>query len=74
MTSSWPALHYGIKVAGSPSARHRCCMTVPPMSFRSFSGLSPAVFQAVDRHTVGTCDMTPLDMVVFVADAIGPTA
>ena len=34
--------------------------------------LSPAVFQAVDRHTVGACDMTPLDMVVFVADAIEP--
>ena len=37
-----------------------------------FPELSPAVFQAVDRHTVGACDMTPLDMVVFVADAIEP--
>ena len=37
-----------------------------------FPELSLAVFQAVDRHTVGACDMTPLDMVVFVADAIEP--
>ena len=47
------ALHYGIKIAGSPSA-------------------ATPLFQAVDRHTVGACDMTPLDMVVFVADAIEP--
>ena len=31
-----------------------------------------SVFQAIDRHSVGACDMTPLDMVVFVADAIEP--
>lgn len=30
------------------------------------------VIQAVDRHTVGAPDMTPLDMVVYVADAIEP--
>ena len=28
--------------------------------------------QAVDRHTVGAEDMSPLDMVVFVADAMEP--
>ena len=53
------ALHYGIKIAG---------YELPQL----FPELSPAVFQAVDRHTVGACDMTPLDMVVFVADAIEP--
>lgn len=32
------ALHYGIKVAGSPSAATPLCMALlPPMSFRSFS-------------------------------------
>lgn len=30
------------------------------------------VIQAIDRHTVGAPDMTPLDMVVYVADAIEP--
>ena len=61
------ALHYGIKVAGSPSAA-----TPLLHGFLVVPELSPAVFQAVDRHTVGACDMTPLDMVVFVADAIEP--
>lgn len=32
------ALHYGIKIAGSPSAATPLCMArLPPMSFRSFS-------------------------------------
>ena len=67
------ALHYGIKVAGSPSAATPRMAPLPPMSFRSFSpSCRRPVFQAVDRHTVGACDMTPLDMVVFVADAIEP--
>ena len=35
-------------------------------------GISAEVRQAVARHTVGACDMTPLDMVVFTADAIEP--
>ena len=34
--------------------------------------LDPAVFQAIDRHTTGAADMTPLDEVVFVADGIEP--
>ena len=37
-----------------------------------FPELDPSVFQAVARHTVGATDMTPLDMVVYVADAIEP--
>ena len=30
------------------------------------------VWQAIDRHTIGHADMSPLDMVVFVADGIEP--
>ena len=37
-----------------------------------FEGLGPQVFQAIARHTLGAPDMTPLDMAVFVADAIEP--
>ena len=68
------ALHYGIKVAGSPSAATPL-LHGPVAAYelpQLFPELSPAVFQAVDRHTVGACDMTSLDMVVFVADAIEP--
>ena len=68
------AIHYGIKVAGSPSAATPL-LHGPVAAYelpQLFPELSPAVFQAVDRHTVGACDMTPLDMVVFIADAIEP--
>ncbi len=68
------ALHYGIKIAGSPSAATPL-LHGPVAAYelpQLFPELSPAVFQAVYRHTVGACDMTPLDMVVFVADAIEP--
>lgn len=34
--------------------------------------LAPEVWQAIDRHTTGASDMSPLDMVVFVADALEP--
>ncbi len=34
--------------------------------------LPDAVWQAIDRHTIGAADMTPLDMVVFVADGAEP--
>ncbi len=37
-----------------------------------FPDLPDSVFQAVARHTIGAPDMTPLDMVVFIADAIEP--
>ncbi len=35
--------------------------------------LQPEVLQAIERHTIGAADMTPLDMVLFVADGIEPT-
>lgn len=68
------ALHYGIKIAGSPAAATPL-LHGPVAAYelpQLFPEFSPAVFQAVDRHTVGAVDMTPLDMVVFVADAIEP--
>ena len=70
------ALHYGIKIAGSPSAATPL-LHGPVAAYelpQLFPELSPAVFQAVDRHTVGACDMTPLDMVVFVLMPSSPTA
>lgn len=39
----------------------------------AFPQIPRDVIQAIDRHTVGAPDMTPLDMVVYVADAIEPT-
>ena len=38
----------------------------------AFPGISPAVVQAVARHTVGALDMTPLDEVVYLADMMEP--
>jgi len=35
-------------------------------------GLSEQVVQAISRHTIGAPDMTPLDMVVYLADMIEP--
>ncbi len=35
-------------------------------------GLSADVLSAVERHTLGAIDMSPLDMVVYVADMIEP--
>ena len=36
---------------------------------REFPALDPAVLQAIARHTVGEKAMTPLDKVVYIADA-----
>lgn len=38
-----------------------------------FPELPPEVFQAIDRHTVGAVDMTPLDMAVYCADMLEPS-
>ena len=39
---------------------------------RALPGLPVEVADAVARHTVGSVDMTPLDMVVYLADMIEP--
>ena len=68
------AAHMGIEVAGSPSMA--VGLLHGPVAARElpelFPALNPSVFQAIARHTVGAVDMTPLDMVVFIADAIEP--
>lgn len=38
-----------------------------------YPNLPDSVFRAIDRHTVGAPDMSPLDMVVYVADMLEPT-
>lgn len=68
------ALRYGIEIEGAPA------LAVPllhgPVAARELPELFPeldrGIFQAVARHTVAATDMTPLDMVVFTADAIEP--
>lgn len=37
-----------------------------------FPELPAEVFRAIGRHTMGAADMSPLDMVIFVADGIEP--
>ena len=68
------AAQYGIEVAGSPTNSVQllhgpvAAVELPQL----FGELPASVFQAIARHTVGAEDMTDLDMVVFVADAIEP--
>lgn len=47
-------------------------MTAAVALERDFPCLSPAVLQAIDRHTLGAPDMSDLDMVVYIADALEP--
>lgn len=37
-----------------------------------YPDLAPEIFQAIDRHTLGSADMSALDMIIFVADGIEP--
>ena len=39
---------------------------------RRYPELPAEVWQAIDRHTLGNAHMSPLDMVLFVADGIEP--
>ncbi len=68
------ALHYGVEIDGSPS--QAAPLLHGPVAAHElpeiFPQFSKPVFQAVARHTVGATDMSDLDMVVFVADAIEP--
>lgn len=47
-------------------------MTAAVALAREFPALDPAVLQAIARHTVGEKAMTPLDKVVYIADALEP--
>ena len=37
-----------------------------------YPSIDAQVWQAIDRHTIGSAHMSPLDMIVFVADGIEP--
>ncbi len=39
---------------------------------REYPCIPQDVLQAIDRHTVAATDMTPLDMVLYIADAVEP--
>lgn len=68
------AAQYKVRIVGSPTRSvpllHGpvAAVELPHM----FPELPDEVWQAVAKHTVAASDMTPLDMVVFVADAIEP--
>lgn len=68
------AAQYGIRVEGSPAKA--VGLLHGPVAARElphlFEEATPEVCRAIARHTVGATDMTPLDMVVFTADAIEP--
>ena len=68
------AAQYRIRLAGSPtySAPLLHGLVAAVELPHLFPELPESVWQAVARHTVGAVDMTPLDMVVFIADAIEP--
>lgn len=40
---------------------------------RDFPALPPALLRAIELHTTGAPDMTDLDMIIYVADAIEPS-
>lgn len=67
-------LRYGIKVYGSPT--EALPLLHGPVAAKElpeiFPEISASAIQAIDRHTVAAVDMTPLDMVVFIADCIEP--
>lgn len=69
------AARLGISVSGSAAAA--VALLHGPVAARELPELFPEqpaeVWQAISRHTVGATDMTPLDMVVFIADAIEPS-
>ncbi len=68
------AAQYGIAVVGSPT--NAVALLHGPVAAvelpELFGELPAEVFQAVARHTSAAEDMSDLDMVVFVADAIEP--
>lgn len=68
------AAQYKIRIYGSPL--YSTPLLHGPVAAVELPHLFPeldgAVWQAVARHTVAATDMAPLDMVVFIADAIEP--
>lgn len=68
------AAQYSIEVAGSATSAVGL-LHGPVAAYELphiFEDVSAEICQAIARHTIGAVDMTPLDMVVFIADAIEP--
>ena len=64
----------GMEIAPEYAAMPRVLhgMTAAVALAREFPEIPDDVICAVDRHTVGAVDMSELDMVVYIADAIEP--
>lgn len=58
-------------VANLPGTLHG--FTAARALSREFPHIPHEVIQAIERHTVGAEDMEPLDMVLYIADAIEPS-
>lgn len=58
------------ELRGMPRVLHG--MTAAVALGREFPDIPPEVLQAIERHTVGDADMTDLDMIVYIADALEP--
>lgn len=58
------------ELRGMPRVLHG--MTAAVALGHEFPAIPPEVLQAIERHTVGDVDMTDLDMIVYIADALEP--
>jgi predicted HD superfamily hydrolase involved in NAD metabolism len=65
---------YGIAIPGDPREMARLLhAAVGAVDLeQAFPWLSPAILQAISRHTSAAEDMAPLDMVIYIADMIEP--
>ncbi len=57
-------------VAGMPYVLHG--PTAASVLRKQFPELKPAVFSAIEKHTLGAPDMSALDMVIMIADKVEP--
>ena len=54
------------------SCPESCTATAAVALGHAFPELPPKVLAAVERHTLGAVDMSDLDMIVYIADALEP--
>jgi len=66
-----------LRVAVQDADQHRPSLLHGPVGAADLAitwpGLDPQIIVAIARHTYGAPDMTPLDMVVYIADTIEPS-
>jgi len=68
------AVAYGIEIDAFAQA-HPLVLHAPvgaALAAKEFGIADPAIIQAISRHTVGAKSMTPLDAILFLADALEP--